>query len=509
MLSRRTFMLQSSALFASTTMIGAPAACARPSGVRLPMPALLDAASNQDAFALRAQEGLTRFSAAVTSPTRGFNGSFLGPTILLRNGRTTRAEVTNGLDESTTVHWHGLLIPSESDGGPHHLIQPRATWRTVLDVRQPQATLWYHAHPHPRTGPQIYSGLAGMLIVSDGADQDLGLPSRYGIDDIPLIIRDAVLEQGRLVYPAHPMNRMWGVRGATILANGAVGPTAAVPRGLVRLRLANAANARVFVLWMSDSRQMLWIGTDGGLLAAPVPLRSLTLAPGQRAEVLLDFSSGSEVALITAPDPTITGSSMGMHGMGMEGMADPLGRSAAVVHFVPRGSPSAVRWPTRLPALSFAETRATKRRRMALTMSMGHGMGMGMRGGMMERGMGGRARGGGPMAMMGNFGIDGQPFALHRVDHEVRRGDTEIWEVSADMMQHPLHIHGAHFHVLSRGGQKPGVMDQGLKDTVLVQEPVEMLVQFTKEATDKPFMFHCHTLEHEDGGMMGQFKTIG
>lgn len=127
-------------------------------------------------------------------------------------------------------------------------------------------------------------------------------------------------------------------------------------------------------------------------------------------------------------------------------------------------------------------------------------MGAGRGGGM------GAGRGGG-MGMTGSFGVDGRPFDMQRVNHEVRLGSTEIWQVSGDMMPHPFHVHGVHFHVLSRGGRGPDVTDRGRKDTILVQEPVELLVQFTKPAERIPFMFHCHTLEHEDGGMMGQFKT--
>jgi FtsP/CotA-like multicopper oxidase with cupredoxin domain len=141
---------------------------------------------------------------------------------------------------------------------------------------------------------------------------------------------------------------------------------------------------------------------------------------------------------------------------------------------------------------------------------MGHGMmggGMGMMGGGVGHGMmGGRGMGRG-MGMMGMFGIDGRPFDMERIDQTVRLGDTEIWEVSGDMMAHPFHIHGVHFEVLSRAGRQPALGDQGLRDTVLVQEPVELLARFTQPAVAAPFMYHCHTLEHEDGGMMGQYKT--
>jgi FtsP/CotA-like multicopper oxidase with cupredoxin domain len=142
--------------------------------------------------------------------------------------------------------------------------------------------------------------------------------------------------------------------------------------------------------------------------------------------------------------------------------------------------------------------KATRRRQFVLT--MGHG-GPGVGGG------GAGMRGG--MGMMGMFGINGRSFDMERIDHTAQLGDTEIWEVSGDMMAHPFHIHGVHFEVLKRAGSASAIEDSALRDTVLVQAPVELLVRFTQPAVHAPFMFHCHTLEHEDAGMMGRFKTTG
>lgn len=103
--------------------------------------------------------------------------------------------------------------------------------------------------------------------------------------------------------------------------------------------------------------------------------------------------------------------------------------------------------------------------------------------------------------------INGHSFDMDRIDERVALGDAEIWEVTAHMMSHPLHVHGVQFEVLSRNGGKPTLRDAGAKDTVLVQGTVELLVQFTQPAAKAPFMCHCHILEHEDSGMMGQFMT--
>jgi FtsP/CotA-like multicopper oxidase with cupredoxin domain len=282
---------------------------------------------------------------------------------------------------------------------------------------------------------------------------------------------------------------MHGMRGDTMLANGTRNAVARVPRGLVRLRLLNASNARVYDFSLSDGRNFYWIGSDAGLLEKPVPRRSLWLAPGQRAELLVDFSDGRAVALRTGADPTFR--------MGMMGGGGP-DAFATVVRFDPQGeAPALVRVPDRLVTRQRLDpARATRRRQFVLT--MGHGMmggGMGMRGG--------------GMGMMGMFGINGRSFDMERIDHTAQLGDIEIWEVSGEMMAHPFHIHGVHFEVMKRVGAAPAIEDGAVRDTVLVQDPVELLVQFTQPALRMPFMFHCHTLEHEDAGMMGQFKTTG
>jgi len=212
----------------------------------LPVPPLLDARAHGQALGLTAQAGQTEFFPGKSSATLGYNGSYLGPTLRVHRGDDVQVSVTNALKVDTTVHWHGLLVPGELDGGPHQLVRPGATWRPVLPIRQAAATLWYHSHVHGRTAEQVYAGLAGLLIVADKEEAALGLPSDYGIDDLPLIVQDRQFQGGVLVRPGGMMTRMLGARGDTLLVNGAVAPVAQVPRRWVRLRLANGANARQF-----------------------------------------------------------------------------------------------------------------------------------------------------------------------------------------------------------------------------------------------------------------------
>ena len=474
--------------FVTRSLWDASAAAATPQCLRIPD--LLDARKLANSVSLEVQAGNTEFFPGRASKTQGYNGSYLGPTIRVNRGDEVEIAVTNALKEDTTVHWHGLLIPAEFDGSPHQLIQPGITWRPRLLILQPAATLFYHPHVHGRTGAQVYSGLAGLLLVTDDEERALGLPSEYGVDDLPLVLQDRLFEDGQLVLPEGMMTVMQGKRGNTTLVNGTPNAFARVPGRLVRLRLVNGSNARIFDLSFDDQRTFHWIASEGGLLEEPVQMRSLTLAPGERAEILVDFSDGRGVALRTAPDtnlPMMMGQIPRVRSLATEIFG---GGDEVVLHFEPTGRQDPALPPSRLISRQGVNaSQATKRRQFVL------GMGMG---GMM----------GGGMGSAGGMTINGRPFEMDRIDEQVALGDAEIWEVSGEMMSHPFHIHGVQFEVLSRNGGKPIARDAGMRDTVLVREPVELLVRFTQPAVKAPFMYHCHILEHEDNGMMGQFATV-
>ena len=476
------------------------AACSRPassagegtdSTIPLPIPPLIDAREQRQAINLRVQSGKTAFYPGRLSKTLGYNGSYLGPTLRVYRGDDVNVAVTNDLAADTTVHWHGLLVPGELDGGPHQIISPGATWRPTLPIRQPAATLFYHSHAHGLTAEQVYSGLAGVLLVADDEERGLGLPSEYGVDDLPLVIQDREFRDGRLVTPTGMMVAMQGRRGDTILVNGAPTPLARVPNRLVRLRLVNGSNARIYALSFSDGRGFHWIGAEGGLLERSVELRSIPLAPGQRAEILVDFTDGERVSLVTGPDANAAMAGMpgGMGRMGAGADEADAGSTVTVLRFESRPM-ARTGTTTSAPNLLVARTRpdrseAVRRRRLVLNMGMG-----------------------GMMGASGGLTINGKSFDINRVDEQVRLGDVEIWDVSGEMMRHPVHIHGVHFDVLSRRGGPPAISDQGPRDTIVVQEPVELLIRFDQPATTAPFMYHCHILEHEDNGMMGQFSVV-
>ena len=489
--SRRSFIASAAGL-AACSLLRIPAAHAQRLPQRLRIPELLDARARGQALALDIRAGTTEFFPGVASATLGYNGAYLGPTLRVHDGDDVQVAVANHLAQPTTVHWHGLLVPGPLDGGPHQEIAPGGAWRPVLPVRQRAATLFYHSHQHHATARQVYFGLAGMLIVRDAAEERLGLPSEYGVDDLPVLLQDRQFSRGRLVMPGGMMAAMAGARGDTILVNGTPDAYVRVPARRVRLRLANASNARDYHLAFDDGRAFHWIAADGGLLESPVELRAISLSPGERAEIVVDFASGP-ATLVTGPDDNLP--MMGMMG----GTAAANGAAQPVLAFeVERAAAASPPLPARLADVpSWDASRATRLRRFRLE------MGMGMMGG---RGMGGMGMGRG-MGAMGGFTINGRGFDPARVDERARLGDLEIWEVAADTMAHPFHVHGVQFQVVARGRGAPATLDAGLKDTVRVDAPVRLLVRFTQPSLDAPFMYHCHILEHEDHGMMGQLAV--
>ena len=157
--------------------------------------------SNEASFKLKVQEGETQFFRGITNSTLGYNGNLLGPTIRIKKNQKVRIDVENLLNEYTTTHWHGLLVPGYADGGPHQVINPDSKWSAEFTVRQPAATAWYHPHGLGNTATQVYFGLAGMIIIDDENSESLNIPKVYGENDFPLIVQDRRFSRGgRLAY---------------------------------------------------------------------------------------------------------------------------------------------------------------------------------------------------------------------------------------------------------------------------------------------------------------------
>ena len=187
-------------------------------------------------FTLTAQRGSSQLLSGVNTPTRGYNGALLGPALRLRTGERTTIRVRNDLDEITTAHWHGLVVPPEFDGGPHQPITPGATWEASFTVANPASTCWFHPHAHGSTGRQVVSGLAGLLIIDDDTVAPNVLPDTWGVDDLALVLQDKrFTPDGQIDYTLTAIDQSVGYAGDRLLVNGMFGPTWRAPQQWVRL----------------------------------------------------------------------------------------------------------------------------------------------------------------------------------------------------------------------------------------------------------------------------------
>ncbi|MEM7141684.1 MAG: multicopper oxidase domain-containing protein, partial [Actinomycetota bacterium] len=226
-------------------------------------------------LALDLDESSHTYGDGRTVSTQSYNDrSMFGPTLLWRTGDYTSIEVTNSLDgETTTTHWHGADVPAPDDGGPHSRIAPGDTWTADFPVIQPAATLWYHPHLMGTTGSSIFEGAVGMIIVEDDNPAGAELPQTYGVDDIPVILRNPDFDDaGRLAVEDED-------DGDVTTVNGTFDPFVDVPAGLVRLRILNASQKTLYEI-SSDGDGLLVIASDGGYLEEPVRVRDLTVTPG-------------------------------------------------------------------------------------------------------------------------------------------------------------------------------------------------------------------------------------
>ena len=446
-------------------------------GRRLPIPELLvgDMIGEQRVFNLTIQHGTMEYVSGQQTPTSGYNGEILGPTLVMNKGDDVVINVTNDLGEPTTTHWHGLHLPAVMDGGPHQRIEDGQTWRANFTIFNEAATYWYHPHLEGKTSEHVYSGLAGLFIVRDEATDKLDIPRRYGIDDIPLIIQDKFFnDDGSFNYPGTST----GVKGDIILVNGAITPVLEAPAQIVRFRLLAGSNARIYNFGFSDGRQFYQIGTDGGLLEAPVPLTRLLLSTGERAEILVDFSAdeSQEVRLVS-----YSSERKNIDALWAKDKMDISTFDILTIKVIAATENAVTRLPESLVTIArLDESQVDMARSFKLQMV--------------------------------SFRINGQSMDMNRIDETIKLNDTEIWEITNQSeMAHPFHIHDIQFLILTRNGSRPAENERGWKDVVLVkpQETVRLIAQFSDFADpNTPFMYHCHILEHEDGGMMGQFVVV-
>lgn len=441
----------------------------------------------------------------------GYNGMYPGPTIVASVNQPVTVHWSNDLRENGVLrtthylpvdlcvhgpdvegnkprvvsHLHGAHVPTASDGYPTNTILPGQSQTFVYPNHQVAGTLWYHDHALGITRLNVMMGLAGFYLLFDPAENALNLPS--GEYEIGLAIQDRSFHNdGSLKYPAMWMDHFYG---DVVLVNGKVWPYLNVKQGKYRFRMLEGSNTRSYILSLSNGAPFTVIGTEGGLLPAPVAKTSLTMTPGERYDVIIDFASyapGTEIILQnSAPQ-------------GWPGASGPTD-IPNVMKFVVQGQPGhTAAIPAALTTVTpIPESEAVEHRDFVLAKM--------------------------PADCTGSMWlINGKHFG-ESIDEKPTLGSAEVWRFANNSgVVHPMHMHLTMFQILDRQnfvmvGDSivtvgdpilPEPWEAGWKDTAPVYPDQVMRVICRFEDYTGKYPYHCHVLEHEENDMMREFEVV-
>jgi FtsP/CotA-like multicopper oxidase with cupredoxin domain len=388
-----------------------------------------------------------------------YNGRIPGPVIEAAQGQTLVVRFRNALPEPTTIHWHGLRVPAAMDGTElvQHPVQPGRSFDYVFELPD-AATFWYH--PHTNETEQLEKGLYGALVVRGPDEPAVDAERVLVLDDIKLDRRGELARFGGI------KQRHDGRRGNLLLLNGRSDAGIHMAAGQVeRWRLVNASSSRYARLTVGG-REFRILGTDGGLLTAPVPATEVLLAPADRADLAVGpFDPGTEVALEALPYS--------------RGVVSEEGGRYATVTVGPR-RPSRASIPSTLRSirpLAPPDAPVTRTVRLGGKRSLRRGV---------------------------DFFVDGE---MHHHAEPVLAGELQVWEVVNDTkMDHPFHLHGFFFQVLQVNGAPPPYLSW--EDTVNVPDRGRVRIAWLPDDRPGSWMYHCHILEHHAAGMMAHFEVL-
>jgi FtsP/CotA-like multicopper oxidase with cupredoxin domain len=411
-------------------------------------------------IALEARETNWEPAPGITIAGYGYNGQVPGPTIELTQGVPVEIAFTNRLSEPTLIHWHGLRIPASMDGtqSTQRPVEPGETF-TYRFTPPDAGTFWYH--PHANETEQLEKGLYGAFIVR-GADEP-------AVDREQVLVFDDVDtdKQGRLAKFGGFRERHDGREGDIRLINGKAEPQLTIAAGQIeRWRIINASSAR-YIRFSLGGVPFRIIGTDGGLIEAPVDATEVLLPAADRVEILVGpFEEGQTLPIEALKYMRSTFKRRGKESFGnlMVGPAKP---SQASV-------------PERLRTIEpLIGADATPNRTVTFKVWPS-----------LRRGL--------------DFLVNNE---MHHNDKPVKVGELQVWDVvNASLMDHPFHLHGFFFQVLSINGKAPAF--RSWEDVVNLPPRSTVRIAWMPEDRPGSWMYHCHILEHHEAGMMGHFEVV-
>ncbi|MCO4814984.1 MAG: multicopper oxidase domain-containing protein, partial [Flavobacteriales bacterium] len=401
--------------------------------------------------------------------------------------------VNNQLTDTTTIHWHGMHVAPENDGGPHSIILPGETWNPQFTVMDKAGLNWYHPHLHMQTDRHVSKGIAGLIIVRDAEESGLNLPSTYGVDEFPIVMQTKGFDASGQILVHTELD-------TSAMVNGTVDAFTDFPAQVIRLRVLNGSSQRVMEFGFSDNRPFSLIGTDGGLLSAPLTNTRYRMAPGQRADILVDLTTslGQNFQLMSYASELPNA----IYGASQPGMG--AGATSSLVGYTSNPLNGAdyqlldinVTSPTVGPVLVIPSTLASFTPIAEASANITRSLTFTSAGAMGD--------------LEGPFLINGSSFDMETINYNIPLDNIEIWSITNQTpIAHPFHIHDIQFFILDINGNPPPPELQGYNDVILVpggMGNIRFIAKFDDFANDTiPFMYHCHMLTHEDMGMMGQF----
>jgi len=444
---------------------------------------------------LNLQLGSFSFLTGSQTSTMGANGNLLGPTIVLNKGQFVNMNVTNNLNEATTIHWHGMHVSPENDGGPHTVILPNSTWQPSWEVLDNASTHWYHPHLHHHTNEHVQKGIAGMIIIKDNIESALNLPSTYGVDDFPIIVQTKAFDSNNQIIVESALD-------VNLMVNGTINPYLNLPAQMIRFRLLNGSSERYYNFGLTNNLPFQMVATEGGILDAPLSLTRIMLAPGERAEVIIN--------LIGMENQTLYLKSFGnelpnaIYGATQPGM----GAGQTIPNYTSNPLNGAS-----FDVLRINVTNPTNDAITSIPNTLVQNSPLNANQANTTRNITFQSVNQGPTAIQGPFTFNGASFDMDVINFQIPFNNIEIWTLTNQTpISHPFHIHGVSFYILDINGNPPPAHLSGKKDVVSVPAGngvVRFITKFEDFASDEhPYMYHCHMLTHEDDGMMGQFLVM-
>ena len=400
----------------------------------------------------------------------GANGQYLAPTVRMKTGDFIKLTYINSLPQPLSINIQGLLAPTEMTGSIHRPLPPNSNWSPILAIQQKATTGWYHANTMFHSAPQIMQGIAGLWIIEDQESRKSNLPNQYGKNDIPLILQDQLIDkEGKSIFDQQGTHFL----GKRLLVNGVNSPYFNVAKGWVRLRIVNASVSRRYELRLDNGNPLYVIATGMGFFAEPLEQESVSLAPSERVEILVDMNSDQNVSLISGPKRGF------FYNVEQLFASDDSLIDNVVVELRPQGLSSAFTNKPSLPHFNVDEFKLTisKERKFQIRSS--------------------------------DRLINQQRFDPKRVDFEVTKGSVERWYINANEAV-GFTIQGAKFIFETQNRQAVPYKQLAWRDTVWLEadQEVTLLIYFEHSAPEnQPFTFGVTNHLLRDKGCIGQFSV--